>query len=85
MLLWYYLSMPAGEKKPAIIFGMDGVLYTENTEIVKGRLKPLPGAVEFVRRCRELGFKTALATSTDYVKMMASLKEIGFVPEDENE
>ena len=51
--------------------------YAIYTEIIKGKLKPLPGAVEFVRRCRELGFKTALATSTDYIKMMASLKEIG--------
>ena len=51
--------------------------YAIYTEIVKGQLKPLPGAVAFVRRCRELGFKTALATSTDYIKMMASLREIG--------
>ena len=56
--------------------------YAIYAEIVKGKLKPLPGAVEFVRRCRELGFKTALATSTDYVKMMASLKEIGLVNDD---
>ena len=51
--------------------------YAIYTEIVKGKLKPLPGAVEFVRRSRELGFKTALATSTDYIKMMTSLREIG--------
>jgi beta-phosphoglucomutase-like phosphatase (HAD superfamily) len=51
--------------------------YAIYTEIIKGKLKPLPGAVEFVRRCRELGFKTALATSTDYVKMTASLEAIG--------
>jgi HAD superfamily hydrolase (TIGR01509 family) len=51
--------------------------YAIYTEIVKGKLRPLPGAVEFVRRCRELGFKTALATSTDYIKMTASLQEIG--------
>jgi beta-phosphoglucomutase-like phosphatase (HAD superfamily) len=55
--------------------------YAIYNEIVKGKLKPLPGAVEFVRRCRELGFKTALATSTDYIKMMTSLKEIGLVPQ----
>jgi beta-phosphoglucomutase-like phosphatase (HAD superfamily) len=47
--------------------------------IIKGKLKALPGAAEFVRRCRALGLKTALATSTDYVKMMASLTEIGLV------
>jgi len=56
--------------------------YAIYTKIVKGKLKPLPGAVEFVRRCREIGLKTALATSTDYIKMMANLKEIGLVRED---
>jgi len=56
--------------------------YDIYTEIVKGKLQPMPGAVEFVRGCRELGFKTALATSTDYIKMMANLKEIGLVPAD---
>jgi beta-phosphoglucomutase-like phosphatase (HAD superfamily) len=54
--------------------------YAIYTEIVKGKLKPLPGAVEFVRQCREIGLKTALATSTDYIKMMANLGEIGLIP-----
>ena len=57
--------------------------YAIYTEIVKGKLKPLPGAVEFVRRCRERGLKTALATSTDYIKMIASLREIGLAPADD--
>jgi beta-phosphoglucomutase-like phosphatase (HAD superfamily) len=42
-------------------------------------LEALPGAVAFVRRCRELGLMTALATSTDHVKMMANLEAIGLV------
>ena len=58
--------------------------YAIYTEIVKGRLKPMPGAVEFVHNCRELGFKIALATSTDYIKMMANLREIGLVPGDDS-
>ena len=45
--------------------------------IVKGRLNPLPGSVEFVHRCRDEGYRTALVTSTDYIKMMANLEEIG--------
>jgi beta-phosphoglucomutase-like phosphatase (HAD superfamily) len=57
--------------------------YSIYTEIVKGKLKPLPGAVEFVRLCRKMGCKTALATSTDYIKMMANLKGIGLAPESE--
>ena len=56
--------------------------YSIYTEIVKGKLKPLPGSVEFIRLCRELGFKTALATSTDHIKMMANLTEIGLVSKD---
>jgi beta-phosphoglucomutase-like phosphatase (HAD superfamily) len=48
-------------------------------EIVKGKLTALPGSVEFVHRCRELGLKTALATSTDYVKMIANLEAIGLI------
>jgi beta-phosphoglucomutase-like phosphatase (HAD superfamily) len=53
--------------------------YEIYRELIKGKLKALPGAVEFVRDCRALRLKTALATSTDYVKMMASLTEIGLV------
>jgi beta-phosphoglucomutase-like phosphatase (HAD superfamily) len=51
--------------------------YAIYGDIVKGKLKTLPGASAFVRRCRTLGLKTALATSTDYTKMMVSLTEIG--------
>jgi beta-phosphoglucomutase len=50
--------------------------YAIYLEIIRGRLKPLPGAVEFVARCRNMGFKTAVATSADAIKMEANLKEI---------
>jgi len=53
--------------------------YAIYLDIVRGKLNPLPGAVEFVRQARDLGLKTALATSTDYIKMLASLSEIGLV------
>jgi beta-phosphoglucomutase-like phosphatase (HAD superfamily) len=53
--------------------------YEIYAEIVKGKLTALPGSVEFVYRCRELGLKTALATSTDYVKMIANLEAIGLI------
>jgi beta-phosphoglucomutase len=46
-------------------------------EIVKGKLKPLAGAIEFVAKCRNKGFKLALATSADRVKMEVNLREIG--------
>jgi HAD superfamily hydrolase (TIGR01509 family) len=57
--------------------------YAIYVDIVKGKLQALPGATEFVLRSRELGLKTALATSTDYIKMMASLREIGLVSDED--
>ena len=55
--------------------------YEIYIDLVKkpGALKPLPGAIEFVHRSRELGLKTALATSTDQIKMMANLEAIGLI------
>jgi HAD superfamily hydrolase (TIGR01509 family) len=46
-------------------------------EIVKGKLYPLPGAHEFISRCRNKGLKLALATSADTIKMEVNLREIG--------
>jgi beta-phosphoglucomutase len=45
--------------------------------IVRGNLTPLPGAHEFIARCKEKGFKLALATSADRIKMEVNLREIG--------
>jgi beta-phosphoglucomutase len=46
-------------------------------EIVIGKLSPLPGTHEFIQKCRKRGFKLALATSADKVKMEVNLREIG--------
>jgi len=46
-------------------------------EVIRGRLKELPGSVDFVRRCRLEGLKTALVTSADAIKAEANLAEIG--------
>jgi beta-phosphoglucomutase len=51
--------------------------YEIYQKIIKGKLKPLPGVRDFVDYCRERGFKIAVATSADAVKMEANLKEIG--------
>ncbi len=51
-------------------------------EIVRGRLNELPGATAFVRRCRDAGLKTALATSSDKGKMTDTLREIKLPPEE---
>lgn len=49
--------------------------------IIRGKLKPLPGACDFVTSCRNKGLKIAIATSTDKVKMEANLREIGMPAE----
>lgn len=46
-------------------------------KIVKGQLNALPGAHEFTSKCRNMGFKLAMATSADRVKMEINLEEIG--------
>lgn len=51
--------------------------YALYGELIQGRLRPLPGAVEFVRACRARGLKTALATSADKPKMTSTLAAIG--------
>jgi len=45
--------------------------------IVKNKIQALPGAKEFIERCRKKSLKLALVTSADEVKMLINLKEIG--------
>jgi len=51
--------------------------YEIYKSIIAGNLKPLPGAIKIVDKCRKMGLKLALATSADKVKMEANLNEIG--------
>jgi beta-phosphoglucomutase len=51
--------------------------YEIYQEIVRDKLSPLPGALDFIEKCRRKGFKLALATSADRIKMEVNLKEIG--------
>jgi len=51
-------------------------------EVIRGRLEEIPGAVAFVRACRERGLKVAIATSADRRKLEANLREIGLSDED---
>ena len=46
-------------------------------ELIRGRLRELPGAVAFVRECRARGLGIAIATSADRNKLHANLREIG--------
>lgn len=51
--------------------------YEIYLQIIRGRLGPLPGVSAFVKRCRKLGMKAAVATSADEMKMVGNLREIG--------
>jgi HAD superfamily hydrolase (TIGR01509 family) len=51
--------------------------YEIYLEHIKGQLRPLPGAIDFIHSCRSRGFKLALATSADRIKMDGNLAEIG--------
>lgn len=51
--------------------------YELYLDLVRGRLGPLPGAVEFVELCRRRGLRTAVASSADLVKVRGNLHEIG--------
>jgi beta-phosphoglucomutase len=51
--------------------------YAIYAGIVAGKLEPLAGTHEFIARCRAKGFRLALATSADRVKMEVNLREIG--------
>jgi len=56
--------------------------YEIYAEMIQGRLKPLPGAVAFVKAVRAQGLKTALATSADKPKMVSTLAAIGLTTAD---
>jgi beta-phosphoglucomutase len=51
--------------------------YEIYENIVTGNLTPLPGVHKFISECRKRGFRLALATSADRVKMEVNLREIG--------
>ncbi|MGB8490209.1 MAG: HAD-IA family hydrolase, partial [Bacteroidales bacterium] len=55
--------------------------YEIYKEIIRGRLLPLPGVREFIGRCMKKGLKLAVATSTDRIKLEASLTEINLSTE----
>ncbi len=55
--------------------------YGIYSEMVKGQLRPLPGADEFITRCRNRGLSLALATSADKIKMKINLEETGIPAE----
>ena len=56
-------------------------VYAIYLEIIRGRLQPLPGARDFIADCRQRGFRLAVATSADRIKLDGNLAEIGIPPQ----
>lgn len=54
--------------------------YELYLELMPGRLKVFPGAVALVMSLRAGGFKTAVASSADLIKVAANLNAIGLPP-----
>ena len=51
--------------------------YDIYLRIIQGQLRPLPGAIEFIKRCRERGLRLAVASSADRIKVDGNLQQIG--------
>jgi HAD superfamily hydrolase (TIGR01509 family) len=54
--------------------------YAIYLELIRGRLKPLPGVFTFIKACRDHRLKVAVASSADSVKVKGNLHEIGLPP-----
>ncbi len=54
--------------------------YAIYLEIIRGRLRPLPGVEAFLAAGRRRGLRLAVATSADRVKLEGNLAEIGLSP-----
>jgi HAD superfamily hydrolase (TIGR01509 family) len=55
--------------------------YAIYLELIRGRLRPLPGVFSFLDACRAHHLKTAVASSADAVKVEGNLHEIGLPPD----
>ena len=52
-------------------------LYDIYLELIKGQLKPLPGVIDFLNKCKTMNKKIAVATSADLRKAQGNLTEMG--------
>jgi HAD superfamily hydrolase (TIGR01509 family) len=55
--------------------------YAIYLELIRGRLRPLPGVFSFLDACRARHLKVAVASSADTVKVEGNLHEIGLSPD----
>jgi beta-phosphoglucomutase len=53
-------------------------LYEIYLELIRGRLRPVPGARDFIARCRSAGLRLAAASGADRVKVDGNLRAGGF-------
>jgi beta-phosphoglucomutase len=54
--------------------------YAIYLELIRGRLRPLPGVFTFLEACRARRLKVAVASSADTIKVEGNLHEIGLSP-----
>jgi HAD superfamily hydrolase (TIGR01509 family) len=54
--------------------------YEIYLEMIRGRLKPLPGVPTFVYQCRDRGLALAVASGADAVKVEGNLREVCLAP-----
>jgi HAD superfamily hydrolase (TIGR01509 family) len=50
--------------------------YEIYENLIKNKISPLPGVLNFINKCKANGLKIALATSADLIKMEINLREI---------
>jgi HAD superfamily hydrolase (TIGR01509 family) len=73
-----YLGGAAESKGIAIdVVRAKARLYEIYQQTIRGRLKPLPGAVELVHDLKRRGLAIAVASGADRIKVLANLREIG--------
>jgi HAD superfamily hydrolase (TIGR01509 family) len=63
----YSLDLPAAKRRTYEIY----------LSLVPARLRAFPGAVQLVERCQAAGYKVAVASSADAIKIEANLNKIG--------
>lgn len=66
------ITLPAAKKRTYEIY----------LDLVPQRLQAFKGAVEIVRECRRNGFRVAVASSADRIKIDANLRQIGLPPQE---
>ncbi len=54
--------------------------YAIYLQMIQGKLKPLAGVHDFINTCRQAGWRLAVASSADRIKVDGNLNQIGLPP-----